>query len=209
MVGLEAAAEGLWWWWLLLLWCAPPFLSCAPAPLSGEHNPLTPLLCPFIAAVHSEFLSTRCAGEDRRLRYPFVLLMTGEDSLLWSDLTTRRSIRTVVLWTWWAGPAVVVSLAWTFIHRRRFRFPHCKTKSDDVVAVVVTCDRVSGWLWWAVVVVLNNNPLVLLLLFFSIIFYFCMQHAAETFRLCCTKSPPLNPRKLILLKNNKQRLSET
>lgn len=60
--------------------------------------------------------------------------------LLRSDLTTRRSIREEEVGRW-AGPGpdgllilLLWSLAWYFMQRSLFLFPHCNTKSDDVVA---------------------------------------------------------------------------
>lgn len=61
-----------------------------------------------------------------------------------SVLTTRTVVR-------WAG-AAESSLTWTFMHRSRFRFPHCKTKSDDVVCLVLISE-----------LALNNPPSLLVL----------------------------------------------
>lgn len=133
-----------WWWWRLLL----PLLSWAT--LSGDAIPLTPPLpCPLIGPAVSEFLRMRWwgggswgdEGRWRRFKYPLLILLwfAGElvrlgESL--SVLTTRRSTRAVVRWAGVAGS--VLSLPWTFIHLRRFRFPHCKTKSDGAVCLVAS-----------------------------------------------------------------------
>jgi len=107
----------------------------------------------------------------RRLEYPLLWLLLLLFVLLgWyqvlslcllSALTTRRSTRTVVLWT----GVVETSLTWAFMHLSRFRFPHCKTRSDDVV-----CLLGSKLVLWAllllvvvVVVLLLVLPLLVLL----------------------------------------------
>jgi hypothetical protein len=109
-------------------------------------------------------------GRWRRLKYPllwlvgllllllllFVLLGWWSEVSMLSALTTRRSTRTVVLWT----RAVETSLTWTFIHLSRFRFPHCNTKSDDVVCPLGSKLVLWALLWVGVLLVL---PLLLLL----------------------------------------------
>ena len=53
-----------------------------------------------------------------------------------SVLTTRRSTRTVVLWTGAEESSLSLSLTCTFMHLSLFRFPHCNTKSGVVVCLV-------------------------------------------------------------------------
>lgn len=95
---------------------------------------------PKVKKASGSYLRTRCGGgggggwgEDgrwRRLKYP--LLVAAAVVVGWfreslSALTTRRSTRTVVLWT-----GAESSLTWIFIQRSRLRFPHCNTKSEAV-----------------------------------------------------------------------------
>lgn len=81
----------------------------------------------------------------RRFKYPppLVVVLGWLDESL-SALTTRRSTRTVVQWIGAVESSLSLSLTWTFIHLSRFRFPHCKTKSDDVVCLTASEHALNG-----------------------------------------------------------------